>query len=253
MGVAPFTMACLYDPAVSRELGDGHDEMTAMMHCIQDANDMCTAWLETAGYNSEPLWAKLKMKPVAQPVFEPHSQERIKAMVKASTHGGLFCATGGGHLTCDDMFKSFEVPMWEREIKEVEKTKQHRFDRVKDEMEGKAVLALGKRIDQYFVPDLEKPLLWYGIPKSLHGNQPDMLAKWTDLCLLAPHLIEPWTEADEAKLEEKKKMDITLGDTALGRLKTLEERKMFASFTIASKDEREQTIKRMQEFQEEHL
>ena len=36
------TMARLNDPAVSHMLGGCDDEMTSMMHCIQDANDICT-------------------------------------------------------------------------------------------------------------------------------------------------------------------------------------------------------------------
>ena len=42
-------------------------------------------------------------------------------MEKASTRGAKFAATGGFHITSDDMFKSLEISIIEKEIAKMEK------------------------------------------------------------------------------------------------------------------------------------
>ena len=52
-----------------------------------------------------------------------HSSERIKKIQRATTQGNLFHATGGGHLTNDDIFLSAQEKVVETEIKELQKRK----------------------------------------------------------------------------------------------------------------------------------
>ena len=49
-----------------------------------------------------------------------NSQARVEALAKAKTHGAKFTATGGGHVTSDDMFKSMEMGVRENDIKATE-------------------------------------------------------------------------------------------------------------------------------------
>ena len=56
---------------------------------------------------------------------------------------------------------------------------------------------------------------------------------------LKPPLFEAWTDADEAKLEELKAMDIDMSQTAVGRLKNLKMREAFISVREMNKEERE--------------
>ena len=46
---------------------------------------------------------------------------------------------------------------------------------------------------------------------------------------MEPLLLKEWGESDEANLEELKKMEIGMKDTALGRLKQTRKREMMAS------------------------
>jgi hypothetical protein len=52
-----------------------------------------------------------------------HSTERIEKIHQATTHGNLFHATEGGHLTDDDIFLVAQKKVVETEIKELQKRK----------------------------------------------------------------------------------------------------------------------------------
>ena len=67
------------------------------------------------------LASKLNKQKVTAPVTRPNSRERIKVLARVKTHGALFHATGGGHITHDDFFLSMEISVREKEIKFLEK------------------------------------------------------------------------------------------------------------------------------------
>ena len=54
---------------------------------------------------------KLKLKPAASTsvVTIAHSQDRIELLSQAKSHGNIYAATGGDHLTSNDMFKSIAL------------------------------------------------------------------------------------------------------------------------------------------------
>ena len=57
------------------------------------------------------------------PINEAHSLERLELLENSNTHGAKFFATGGGHATSDDFFKSVKNPVWEAAIKALEDKK----------------------------------------------------------------------------------------------------------------------------------
>ena len=58
-----------------------------------------------------------------RPITEAHSLERLELLANDGTHGAKFVATGGGHATRDDLFKSAKIPVWEASIKALEDKK----------------------------------------------------------------------------------------------------------------------------------
>jgi hypothetical protein len=101
----PLTRACLQNPKVRRSIGDGTDEQQAMALLIQEHNAMACTALSLAGYNGDIM--KLELKPAASTsvVTVAHSQVRIELLSQAKSHGNIYAATGGDHLTNNDMFK----------------------------------------------------------------------------------------------------------------------------------------------------
>ena len=58
-----------------------------------------------------------------RPITEAHSLDRLELLTNASTHGAKLFATGGGHATSDDFFKSVKITVWESAIKALEDNK----------------------------------------------------------------------------------------------------------------------------------
>ncbi|KAL7465783.1 hypothetical protein ACHAXS_012907, partial [Conticribra weissflogii] len=140
VGAAPVTRKCLESNQVRREFGDGDGEHDQVMLHIQSQNDMCTYFLTQRGFDGDQLKAKLNKKKNKRAVTKAHSIERQELLSKAKTHGALFCATGGGHITSDDFFKSMEMPVSEAEIKAMEKDKARRLALAKYEDEARMIL-----------------------------------------------------------------------------------------------------------------
>ena len=133
--------ACLTDSKVKRELGDGDVDTNTSMMDVQDANNLAVYTLTGAGYCGDTIKANLKETTKKEPITELNSQARIEILAKASTHGAKFTATGGFHITSDDMFKSLEISIREKEIAEMEKDKRTRVEKEKFETDGQAALA----------------------------------------------------------------------------------------------------------------
>jgi hypothetical protein len=76
---------------------------------------------------------KLTAKPAASTkvITNPHTQERIELLSEAKKHGQIFAATGGDHLTSNDMFKAIELKRRKilRERLAKEKTLRQRQER----------------------------------------------------------------------------------------------------------------------------
>ena len=65
--------------------------------------------------------------------------------------------------------------------------------------------------------------------KKGRGKRDQKLAKVTELWQKPPPLFDLWTDADEAGLKERKKLDVDLKDTALGRYQAQEKQRVWAA------------------------
>ncbi len=176
-----------------------------------------------------------------------HSIERQELLSKAKTHGALFCATGGGHITSDDFFKSMEMPVREAEIKAMEKDKARRLALAKYEDEARMILESEEKQDPRKLKDdeLRTLLLWHQVPKKDIGTKPQKLAKWTQLAGKKPPVFARWLEEDESKLSKLKEKRIDINDTALGRLVAVRTKEQEAAFKTLKKSEREDQLNRL--------
>ena len=107
-------------------MGDAKDTANNTIHLIQSANNHLTFFLKEHGFNSDVLKASVK-KVKKQSVTVRNLQEWIDAISQATTHGNLFHATGGGHLTDEDVFLSLQKKKVEAEVKQLKKKKDAAF------------------------------------------------------------------------------------------------------------------------------
>ncbi len=216
--MAPVTQKCLDSDRARTEFGDEEDEMNEVMKGLKEQNDQCTFFLTLNGYDGSALACKLNKNKVTAPITCPNTQQRIEILARARTCGALFHATGGGHITHDDFFKSMEISVREKEIKPMEKEKAHRISMQQYAEEAFAMLQKNKSFNDLIVKELDILLLWYKMPKIEWGDKKKKLEKWNEVKDRKPPFFAPWTDEDEDKLDQLKKKEIKFDDTALGRL-----------------------------------
>ncbi len=105
VGAVPSTRACLQNVKVWHMIGDGTNDQQAATLLIIEHNVIACDALTLEGYNGNIM--EIAPKPIIRMVFVtcPHSQARIKLLSQAKAHGSIFSATGGKHLTSNNIFK----------------------------------------------------------------------------------------------------------------------------------------------------
>jgi hypothetical protein len=62
-----------------------------------------------SGYTDNALKGTIISIKATDVITMPHTQERIDLLAQPKKHGQIFAATGGDHLTLNDMFNSIEL------------------------------------------------------------------------------------------------------------------------------------------------
>ena len=124
------TRACLQSAKVRHDGTDTNDPLFDKYQAIQAHNERATTALDYLGYKDHLLHVKFNedVHRRKKPVTVKNSKERQEAIAQAKTHSQLFHATGGQHLTADDIFKGAEVNNKMRKIAEMEKDKAARIE-----------------------------------------------------------------------------------------------------------------------------
>ena len=117
------TRACLSDKQVRRTIGDADDETNLVMRELNDANAAATFTLSARSYRDDLLSARCIKETLVRPITKSNPLERLELLENSSTRGAKIFATGGGHATSDDFFRSIKIPVWEAEIKALEDKK----------------------------------------------------------------------------------------------------------------------------------
>ncbi len=107
-----------------RSIRDGDNDQQALVHLLVEHNTIACKALSLGGFNGDMMKVTLKPIKLTNIVTEPHTQERIELLSQAKAHGNIFAATGGIHLTANDIFKSIALKQRKltREKLEREKT-----------------------------------------------------------------------------------------------------------------------------------
>ena len=128
--------------------------------------------------------------------------ERIEKNQQATTHGNLFHATGGGHLTDDDIFLAAQKKVVETQIKELQRRKESAGKMLDVERKAREILVQTKSFQTYNTAELRILLTYYQV-KGLSGMKKDaMAAKWKEVLDSQKEgpICSKWSATDEIKL-----------------------------------------------------
>jgi len=225
VGAAPLTRAaCLKDKRVRRLMGDSSEEEQLMYRLIQKANDVATFMLTMCGYDGTVLAQQIMPREeITKQLMEEHSLERQLLLKNATTHGKKFL--GGQPLTTDDLFIGAEYGMREKEKQWLMVTKTKRLRMMA--LEKKAVEIMAKReaapYSEWTATDLKTLLSLHKVTNFDKMIKEDKIRRWEDICRrgLHPPTIERWTDDDENVLPQASRLDLEVGDTALGPKKEI--------------------------------
>jgi hypothetical protein len=211
------------------------------MRHIQSSNDLSIHFLNENGFDGSAFKVQIKEKTEPRRITVPHGQERIDAISKASTHGKLFHATGGTHLTSDDIFIATEKKVREGEFSTLKKKKEKctQMHMQSVETDAKELLERGP---PYKLPELKAILKYHQVKGCSSLNKPAAEAKLQEIIGRGTHAPDygDWTDADEQKL-----LTLTTKPLVWGRLRTVKRMELHAAINHMSKEEREDIRNKM--------
>jgi hypothetical protein len=165
----------------------------------------------------------------SRPITQPHTQAWQEALAHARGHSGRFHATGGMHVTSDDMFISMEINAPNEKRAAIEKEKKLRLILQANEEKAMVIINQGKPLNLLSVADLDVLLAWHQAPKmkDVHKKKAEKVQQW--MMILGdggqPPAYERWTDEDEQRLGALATTeDIDMIDTQYGRKMALKKR-----------------------------
>ena len=128
IGAAPLTCAWLKDPKGRHDGTNSEDTEYDMYQAIQATNKRATETLLFYGYKGDLLQVTLDedVHCHKKSVNVANTKACQESISYSKTHGHIFHATGGQHITADDIFKGSKINKKKRRIEELEKYKEVR-------------------------------------------------------------------------------------------------------------------------------
>jgi hypothetical protein len=211
-----------------------------LVHLIVEHNVIACNALTLEGLNGDTM--KITLKPVERTTVltVPHLQERIELLSQAKTHGNIFAATGGVHLTANDIFKGIVLKQRKVTRKKLAREKTVRERQEKTETNAKIIQAgKGEDVTKLTLADLGVLLTWYQRANVAKMKKPERLAAWVAIVSSgrAPPAYERWTKADEANLLEAQSDVVEMAHTALGHLEELKKKELVLAAMTMSNEE----------------
>ena len=214
--------------------------MELLFRAVQDANDAATHFITVAGFNGDAFKGKIVPIQATKIITEPHTQEPVKVLASAKSHGMHFNLTGGATLSTDDHFMSVELKTREITKKKLDILKKSRLREEKVVAEALVIIeAKGLYAENLLVHELTTVLKWYATPKLGSMNKEAKTAAWVNICEnnLEPPVHEKWTEEDESKLQEAYNPVVQMRHTAFGRMESKKKKEFEIAASIMSDEE----------------
>jgi hypothetical protein len=226
-------------------------------------NDCSTTQLNVMGYRGDVLRVQFHPDKISEMkalglVTVANTCEHQEALAPAHPHGKKFFATGGEHMTSDNMFIAVELNRRRAEAMEREKNKKSWVeyhprreaalpivDRLENELENNAGWLKSK--------ELEVLLRWKGVPVLTMGNvanQRILYQKFTEGGAEEAGILASWMEINKAELIPLRDAPIAMCDNAYGQFEEQKKRDVEQAYQKMSTTEKEVFKQKMAEINE---
>jgi hypothetical protein len=152
------------------------------VHLLVKHNMITCNALTLEGFNGDVM--KVTLKPVGRTnaVMAPHTKERIELLSQAKTHGNIFAATGGIHLTDNDIFKSIALKQRKLTREKLKREKTLRNCQERNQVAAEEILQ-EKRVNPTALTsaDLSALLTWHQFPKVAGMKKEEKLVAWMQI------------------------------------------------------------------------
>jgi hypothetical protein len=166
VGAVPLSRRCLSSPKVRRSISDGTDNQQALVHLLVEHNMIACNALTLEGFNGNVMKVTLKPVKCTNAVTRPHTLERIQLLSQAKTHGNIFAATGGIHLTANDIFKSIALKERKLTREKLKREKTLRDRQERNQVAAEEILQeKGENPTTLTSAELSALLTWHQFPK----------------------------------------------------------------------------------------
>ncbi len=225
---------------VQRSIGDSSEDQQSEIIQTQSVNDIAIHALSMSGYDGNALKGTIIPIKATVVITVPHTQARIDLLAQAKKHGQIFTATGGDHLTSNNMFKSIELK--ERMVvkEELTRAKKNSERLERNELNARLInKAKGSNPEKLTATDLTVLLTWHQHKKVAGMNKATKVIVWKEIVdnNRQPPLFSRWTEADERKLAEALATTVDIGHTALRRMVEMKKKELVLAAVTMSNDE----------------
>ena len=240
VGAVPLSRKCITSPKVRRSIGDGDNEQQLVVNLITENNIIACNALTLEGYNGDMMRVMLNPIECTKVITAPHTQDRIELLSNAKTHGSIFAATGGKHLTANDIFKG--IALKQRKVLREKLAKEKTLRKRQEKTEGDALYILqtkGEDLMTLTSADLTTLLTWHQYPKVAGMKKAAKFVAWMEIKnrRKAPPAVERWTDGDEEKLLEAQSDTVDMAHTAIGQLEALKKKELTLAAMTMPEDE----------------
>jgi len=159
---------------------------------------------------------------------------------QAKTHGNIFAATGGIHLTANDIFKSIALKQRKLTREKLKKEKMLRERQERNQVAAEEILQeKGENPTTLTLADLSALLTWHQFPKVASMKKEEKLVAWMQIKSSgkAPLLFDRWTDADKEKLLEAQSDFVEMAHTAIGHLEEMKKKELALAAITMSQEE----------------
>jgi hypothetical protein len=240
VGAVPLSRKSLSSSKARRSIGNGNDNQQALVHLIVEHNIIACNALTLEGYNGDVMKITLKSIERSNVITALHTQDRIELLSQAKAHGNIFTATGGVHLTVNDIFQGIALIQQKILREKLVKDKTLRERQEKNQNVALDILQRkGENLTMLTLAGLTALLMWHQHPKVARMLKEAKFVAWMGIKNSGknPPSFKRWTDANEEQMLSAQSDIVKMAHMAIGHLEAVKKKELLLAALTMSQEE----------------